>query len=248
VHFKKRPAVIAVAAACTIAAVSYVVATAAFAGSQQPATHTISASRVADLIGHAPPQSSQEASALADGVVTLDEREAAEQAYLACGEAAGYQADVYPASGQRITRVSFRVPGGSDPDAAVATAEAAFGKCQADLDDIDVVWAQEKGAAEPSAGDTAALYDRLDKCLATNGAAWLGDVPGFAMQTRVYKNANGRNITLPPGATPLTQFQCATAEEAETGLAFPAPTGEVCVQGKMAFGMTEDVARRFCSD
>jgi len=140
------------------------------------------------------------------------------------------------------------VPGGSNPDAAVATAEAAFEKCQADLDDIDVVWAQEKAAAEPSVAETDALYDRLDKCMATNGAAWIGDVPGFAMDTRVYKNANGRNIAFAPGATPLTQFQCAVAEEAETGLAFPAPTGEVCVQGKMAFGLTEEVARRFCSD
>lgn len=252
--WKRRTTTLVIALGlCAAGASSYWISSTAFAGStKHNATERISLpeSLRQGIARRSSSLAEQQITALSDGVVTYGEREAAEQAYLACGEAAGYVADVYPGSGQRITRVSFRVPVRGSADASVAKAEDALGQCAAmNLNDLDTVWGLQKAAAEPSAAEAAALYDRLDECITTDGNAWLGDVPGFAMATRLYKNAAGRNITFPavdPGHLTLAMFQCAVAEEAETGLAFPSPTGDECIRGKVGAGMSEADARRFC--
>lgn len=109
----------------------------------------------------------EQRAAIADYVVTYDENEAATLAVVACGEAAGFTADVIPGDGVTPTRYSFRV-GASGPDdtTAIARFNAAFGACTArHSNDVSALWAlTHPGPAQQPACSNADSAEEVVRC------------------------------------------------------------------------------------
>lgn len=172
--------------------------------------------------------SREQADALSDYVVTYDEREAAELRYIACGKAAGYSADVYPGTGQRITRVSFRIGDAETADRANAALQACR---QQHLDDVDIVWAAQRTANEPDAPTVSALFDRLEQCIQSGGVPQMGSVPAFALTYRNYANAAGRALVLAGAGQEGALAQCGAEEEELSGMGLPLSVADACASG-----------------
>lgn len=168
-----------------------------------------------------PAPSQQQRDALADGVVTSEELDAAEAAYADCAEGAGLTAHVFPGEGLRRPRLAFLVndvDGVPDAD-TVRQANRALADCAArHLDDVSSAWARQQ--QQPSAQDIADVYARMEACLANNEA------PGTPVlgQKQAYLFARyGRGSIVVSDSQLDLYVACALAVEAETGHLAPPP-------------------------
>jgi len=111
-----------------------------------------------------------QATALADGVTTQQEYDAAIQQTAECATTAGVDVELTPAAGQRPSSIGFTAKG------TIGDAQAAKAKldtCSAEyLDNIQTAWALQKAAATPAQVKQA--HQRLTQCM-TDGGAVIAD-------------------------------------------------------------------------
>jgi len=111
-----------------------------------------------------------QAAALADGVITQQEYDAAIQQTAECATKAGVDVEVTPAAGDRASSIGFTAKG------TIGDAQAAKAKldtCSAQyLDNVQTAWALQKAAATPAQVKQA--HQRLTQCM-TDGGAVIAD-------------------------------------------------------------------------
>lgn len=188
-------------------------------GSENTSRPTLLAEVLAGYDELAPPAA--QSAALQDGVVSMGEFNEATAAYAACGETAGFTAEVVDSKGLRPMHVSFEIPADADadPDQVVRDASAVLADCRMQhLDAVQTVWELQK--QPPTDAEVESLYDWLDACLA-------GEVdPGTDLKTSGggnYPNApEGRSFDVAPPDR-ILYLKCAAEAEALTGLDAPPP-------------------------
>lgn len=156
--------------------------------------------------------------ALADGWVTVSEYEAALGRVAACARVAGIDATVIPGSGLWPARLDYAVPDAAGDPAVIAVAQARIDACEEEHGRYVMMgWELQR---TPSPAVLAAMYERMEACIAGGGA------PQYAAQARgvvnaaVYDGAPQRAVDVPVSAIQAYN-ECTFVIQEETGLLAP---------------------------
>lgn len=159
--------------------------------------------------------------ALKDGVVSIDEYNAAVEAAASCMEAAGYTVTRFPGQDLRPLRFTYTVPGtdGAPDTAKVQSAQEAFGSCRHTHLDL-VETARAKAIGQPAAAVLEDLVGRIEECMADGGAP---GQPDYAANGMTYYTAIPRAMTITSPEDAAAYRRCGLEVEAATGYPMPVP-------------------------
>jgi hypothetical protein len=153
--------------------------------------------------------------------VTLEELEAAIQAYLECGAAAGFTPRSVPGDGLRPTAPYFSIPdddGVPDSD-TVARANAIISECLAThLLEVETAWREQFTGDEA----VAAAHTLLTECMNAAGAP---NMPGFVSVEHVNEQLLNRDKTPEEREWMRIYNACADVVQAKQGYKLPKGAG-----------------------